>query len=143
MANETLLSLATPGVPPYSARGLSQTLEPIDQATSARRTVNGTLIDLSVPELRKYRSTITCTDMDSPALDGYWPGSITVVDCVAELSYQTSTGGPERTVVPGSSREEGAFTFYRPRLTMMILRWSISKDEWGAACGWVLELEEV
>ncbi len=34
MADETVLSLLGLGVPPYSARGLTQTLEPLDQATS-------------------------------------------------------------------------------------------------------------
>jgi len=34
-------------VPPYSARGLTQTLTPIAAAANMRRTINGELLDLS------------------------------------------------------------------------------------------------
>src|SRR5579872_1910799 len=85
MANESVLSLLGLGVPPYSARGLSQTLEPLDQAASLQRTINGELIDLSRAEFRKYKSTISGTDQRPPSCDGLWPGREVVVDCVAEL----------------------------------------------------------
>jgi len=139
----TLLSLSGEGVPPYSARGLTQTLEPIPAAANARRTVNGELIDTSVEELRKYQSTIQCNDQQAPAFDGIWPGQILTVDCVSELAYKTSGGSPSRTVVEGSSRVDGDYTFYRPQLTMMVVNWTASKDEWGAQVGWTLALEEV
>lgn len=135
------------GVPPYSVRGLTQTLEPIGQAAQMRRTVNGTLIDLSEQAFRKYRSTITCADQQQPALDGAWPGRILTVDCIAELSYRTSGGSPERpladTTDDAATRTEGDFTFYRPRLTMMIVDYRTDTDEWGAAVNWQLNMEEV
>lgn len=132
-------------VTPYSARGLQQTLEPIAASGAFRRSVNGTLVDLSVPELRKYRSTITCADQEVPALDGVWPGQVLTVDCVAELSYPGDSSGPAagRSIVPGSERVEGDFVFYRPRLTMMVMAHSVQTDEYGAAVGWSLDLEEV
>jgi hypothetical protein len=139
---ETLLTI-TGLVTPYSARGLDQVLEPIPQASAMRRTVNGALVDLSVPQMRKYRSTITCNDMNAPAIDDVWPGQQVTVDCVAELAYVTSGGSADRTVVPGSSRTSGDFTFYRPRLTMRVRSFQTTTDEWGAAVGWTLELEEV
>lgn len=142
MAGETLLELTGIGVPPYSARGLSQTLEPIAAAGSQRRTVNGTLVDLSRSEFRKYKSTIKCADHQAPAFNGIWPGQVVTVKCVAELSYPTG-GNASRTVVSGSSRTEGSFVFYRPQLTMQVVGFSMEKDEYGATTSWTLELEEV
>jgi hypothetical protein len=137
----TLLVLSPQGVPPYSARGLSQTLEPIDAAKSQRRTVNGNLLDLSLSVFQKYRSAITCEDQTSPAFDAVPVGATVVVDCVAELAYLTAGGAPARTVV--ASRTEGAFTFYRPRLTMLVTGKQQETNEWGAAVSWTLELEEI
>ena len=62
-----VLILSGIGVPPYSARGASQTLEPIQASQQLRRTINGELIDISRAEFRKYRSTISCADQLPPA----------------------------------------------------------------------------
>lgn len=140
MTDTTVLRLEGMGVPPYSARGLTQTLDPIQAAGQIRRTVNGTLVDFSGTQFRKYKSTISCNDQQAPALEGIWPGMTLTVDCVAELGYETSTGGPSRTVV--SSREDGDFTFYRARLTMLVMAFTQSRDEYGHQTGWTLELEE-
>ena len=142
MANDTLLAISGPGVPPYSARGLSQTLTPIQAAQNTRRTVNGALLDVSAPQFRKFRSTISCNDHNTPALDGIWPGQQLTVDCVATLSYKTLGGAPSRPVVPGSSYTEGAFTIYRPRLTMIVMNYAVQEDEYGAVVSWSLDLEE-
>ncbi|PSJ55759.1 hypothetical protein [Pseudaminobacter soli (ex Li et al. 2025)] len=147
MFESTLLRLSPISVPPYSARGISQTLGPIDSASAMRRTVNGKLIDLSFAGFRKFRSSITCTDQQHPALSGVWPGMELVVDCVAELSYLTAGGAPARPLASTTDDEairvEGAFTFYRPRLVMLVADYSISTDEWGAEVGWSLDLAEV
>src|SRR5262245_39386362 len=142
MSDDTLLLLSGIGIPDYSARGLTQTLEPIEAATSLRRTVNGTLVDLSFAQFRKYKSTISCQDQEPPAIDGVWPGHVVTVDCVAELSYP-SGGSPARTVVGGSSRTEGAFVFYRPQLQMRVTGFSMNRDEYGAAVQWQMDLEEL
>ena len=138
----TLLRLQGMGVPPYSARGLTQTLEPIDQAASYGRTANGVLVDLSFSGFRKFKSNISGTDQKPPAVNGRWPGQIITVDCITELSMPVG-GIPDRTVVPDSLHTEGAFSTYRPRLTMMVLLFSISHDEYGAQVSWSLDLEEV
>lgn len=138
----TLLAISGINVPPYSSRGISQTLTPISSAANLRRSVNGALVDLSATQFRKYASTISCTDQQHPALNGVWPGLQVTVDCVTELSYLTSGGSADRTVVSGSSRTEGAYTFYRPRLTMRVLSYEVTTDEWGASVGWSLSLEE-
>jgi hypothetical protein len=129
------------GMPPASIRGVTQTLTPIGAAANMARTVNGGLIDLSAPEFRKYASSIQCSDQDPPELSGVWPGSTITVDCIAELSFTTSGGSAERVVV--GSRIEGVYTIYRPRLTMMVVSFELTKDEWSAVNGWTLELEEV
>lgn len=144
MAGETLLSISGDNLPPYSVRGITQTLEPIDAAKNLRRTVNGSLIDLSATQFKKYKSTITCTDVQSPAFDAVEVGDVLTVDCVAELSYLTANSppsGPSRAVV--ATRTEGDYTFYRPRLTMLVTNKQQSTDEYGAAVSWTLELEEL
>lgn len=140
---DTLLALSGPGIAPYSARGLQQTLDPIAQALQLRRNINGALRDLSVEQFRKYKSTISCTDTLPPAFDGVMPGLILTVDCVAELSYKTIGGTPSRAVVPGSSYVEGEYTFYRPRLQMMVGEMTVQRDEYGRTVAWTLQLEEI
>lgn len=139
---QTALVISVMGVPLYSARGLSQTLEPIDAAANYRRSINGILTDVAHTQFRKYKSKISCTDQRAPAFDGIWPGLTVVVDCVAYLCYPTA-GSPDRTVIAGSSYTEGSFTFYRPRLTMMVTANSAQTDEWDASVPWELSLEEV
>lgn len=128
---------------PYATRGISQSLEVIEAAKQMRRTANGTLVDISHTQFQKYRSVITGSDQLPPALDGIWPGATITVQCVAELSYLTSGGSPAKSVVAGSSRVDGDFTFYRPQLTMKVVSFNTTTDEWRAVVGWVLELEEV
>jgi hypothetical protein len=139
----TMLTLSGVGVPPYSARGLTQTLEPIEASVQLRRTVNGVLADLSDAPFRKYKSTISCQDQEPPALDGLWPGQIIVVECVAELSFVTVGGSPARLAVADSERVDGDFTVYRPILTMRATGFSVTRDEYGGAVSWQLQLEEV
>jgi hypothetical protein len=143
MANETLLVLSGIGVAPYSARGLEQTLQPIDGAAQLRRTINGALRNLSETQLRKFTSTITGSDQLSPAVNGIWPGKTVTVDCIAELCYPTASGSADRSVVSGSSRVEGAMTYYRPQLSMMVTEWQLREDEYGRQVSWTLQLEEV
>jgi len=141
MADESILVISGEGTPPYSIRGLTQSLEPISAAASYRRTVNGNLRDLSLPQFQKYKSVIQCDDQNSPALDAVPIGAVVTVDCVAELAYRTIGGAPQRTVV--ASRTIAEWTYYRPRLVMMVTSKQQETDEYGAAVSWSLELEEV
>lgn len=138
----TWLVLSANGVPLYSARGLDQTLQPIDAAHVTRRTINGTLVDLSVDRFHKYQSKISCSDIEAPALDGVFPGLSLTVDCVAELVFATG-GTPSRTVIAGSARTVGGFTIYRPRLDMMVVSFNQSISEYARTVQWELDLEEV
>jgi hypothetical protein len=143
---DTILVLTGIGIPAYSARGLTQTLEPIAASAQLRRTVNGTLRDLSQSQFRKYRSTISCTDQAPPALDGIFPGAVVTVHCAAKLSYVTAEG-PQRPVVPGSEEtpegSESEFTIYRPVLQMRVVAHNITDEEWAASRPWSIELEEI
>ena len=139
MSETTLLALTGIGVPPYSARGLQQTLEVIEG--DLRRTINGTLLNLTAPQLLKYRSQITGNDQQPPGCDGVWPGKEVLVDCIAELAHPEYTS-PQRPMVPGSDREESGWIFYRPRLTMVVTALSMQRDEYGAMVSWTLNLEE-
>ncbi len=131
------------GIPPYSARGISQTLEPISASSVLRRTVNGLLVDLSDSQFRKYSSTVSCSDQAPPAVASLWPGATLIVDCVVELAYKTIGGLPGRPVVSLSSRVEGDFTFFRPQLTMKFLGFTLSRDEYSHKNDWSFLLEEV
>jgi len=140
------LAAAAPSVNPYSARGLQGTLTPIDAARGndkLARTVNGTLVDISAPQMRKYRLDVSGNDQAPPALDGLWVGMVVVVSSLVEMAYLTATGFSGRTAVPGSERTEGDFSYYRPQLTMMIVEHQIARAEWDAAVTWSLALEEV
>lgn len=141
MANETVLSISGLGVPPYSARGLQQSLEPISASVSQRRTINGTLIDLSLTQFQKYKSTITGNDQKPPACDGAWPGKIVTVECLAELCY-IDGGAAQRSVVAGSSYSDGGYTYYRPTLTMVVVGFQYTQDEYNAGTQWTMDLEE-
>lgn len=140
---DTLLVLSIIGTPPYSVRGISQSLEPISEAGNFQRTVNGALINLAPSQFKKYKSSISAKDIDPPAFGGLYPGQILTVDCVTELSFPTATGAADRTVVAGSLRTDSGFSFYRPQLSMMVVSFSETKDEWGAVVDWKLDLEEV
>lgn len=141
-----LVAATAPGVNPYSARGLQGTLTPIDAARGndkLARTVNGTLVDISAPQMRKYRLEVSGNDQAPPALDGLWVGMVVVVSSHVELAYLTATGFSGRTPVAGSERIEGDFTYYRPQLTMMVVEHQIARQEWEQAVSWSLALEEV
>lgn len=157
MSATSRLALAGAGVPPYSVRGVTQSLQPINAASSQRRTINGVLVDLSDSVFHKYGSTISANDQQPPALEARWPGVILTVDCVQELAIFgtveevtepltdiTESGALfSKPHVPGSIRHDTGFTFYRPRLRMMVTSFSMTADEWAAGVQWSLALEEV
>lgn len=145
MTDTTKLRLSPIGIPPYSARGISEEFT-LDGDAQLVRTVNNTLIDLSAGEDEKFKLTISCSDQQMPALAGVKRGMTLVVDSATEFTYMTG-GEPARDVASTTddpaTRTEGEVTFYRPRLTMMVADYRLSNDEAGAVCGWTLDLIEV
>jgi hypothetical protein len=141
------LSTATPVLTPYGARGLTQTFELISgggagQSQWLRRDVNGNLQDVSDIRFRKYRSTVSCRDGETPCLDGSWVGVQVQVSCIFYLSYPTG-GTPQRPVVTGSAFTQGSITYYRPLLTMLITSIKNSAQEYAALNSWEIDFEEV
>jgi hypothetical protein len=139
----TILVIEGMGVPRYASRGLRQTLEPIDAQLHVERSIDGGLIDFGYEPFQKYKSTISGSDQRSPACDGVWGGQVVEVSCIPELCAQTYDFELGRAAVLGSIRAETGFTFYRPKLTMMVMHFQIETDEWGAQVGWSMDLEEV
>jgi len=132
---------------PYSARGLTQTWQLLKAgggggAAWLRRDVNAVLRNTSDTRFRKYTSTVTCNDGETPYLDNAWIGEVCEVSCVFELNYPTG-GTPQRPVVSGSSRTEGTVTFYRPKLTMMVEDIRVSLPEWQARYNWQIDFLEI
>jgi hypothetical protein len=148
-AEQTLLKLSGTGihgVSLYSARGLKQSLEPLQEAAVIRRTINMEARSLGLPAARKYNTTISAgadVNIAPPAFDDIWPGMVVVIECIAELGYKTIGGTPARTVVAGSSRTEGDFTRYRPVLTCMIVSLTMGAEEYTAGHEWTLTATEV
>ncbi len=143
MANETLLNITGYLVSPYSARGLQQSWEFIDASKVFARTINMTLIPLSPPGSAKFKTSITGSDQDPPAIDTMQPGTPLTVDCIFELGFITGVGSAIRPVVPYSSRLSGAWTYYRPQLVCMFVGFSANVDEYQHQTGWTLDLEEI
>jgi hypothetical protein len=141
---ETLLALSGLGIPLYSARGLTQTVEEADGQSTFERDINNALVDLSPPVEKKLRSTISAEDVEAPAFNGSPKGMLVTVDWVYEFAYLTSMGtaGATRDVVPGSERTVDDWTYYRPRMSMLITNFSGSRNEYGHMTSWTLELEE-
>lgn len=144
--SDTLLTISSFGNMVFQARGLVQTLELIGESAQTARTINGTLIDLSAPQFRKYSSKISVgSEVYVPPLDGIFPGQVVTIDCVCSLAYPTgSIGFPKRPVISGSMWQENGYTFYRPQLVMMLTAPpSLSFDEWKNVVSWSADFEEV
>lgn len=141
---DTVLVIASSGVPLYSCRNATQSFGYIDALAKPRRDGDGVLRDVSYEQFRKYQSKITCTDFHEPATYGIWVGSILVVDCIFELNYPVG-GSPDRTVVTGSDYTESGdtVTHYRPQLTFMVMNLTASLEEYSRRYTWELDLEEV
>jgi len=138
--------IAAPGLPLYATRGMHGTLRPIAMAQGSdklRRTINGTLIDISAPQMRKYQLEASGDDQEPPAFDGLWPGMEVEVDCHVELAYLTAAGPPSRTAVPGSEHISGDYSLYCPTLLMRVVELSIERAEYDAQVSWSITLEEV
>lgn len=94
MVADTNLVLAGIGIPRFSARGIKETLAPLELG-ELRRNINGTLVDLTDPALhRKYGLTISGDDVRPAALDKVWMGKVVTVSCVSTLGQAaTFTAG--------------------------------------------------
>lgn len=107
----------------YSNRDIRVTLSPIDTG-SLERTVNGTLVDMTLPEFRKYTAVIECLDHEAPTFDDTWRGTQVEVTFVPEVGSANQSDG---TLV----------------LTMLVEAWETNREENEAETGWTLTLVQV
>lgn len=135
MPAATLVSITGAGIPDdflsqYAARGLVMSLAPIDAAVRQRRTINGELKDVSRAQFRNKREAELAVDGEgeSPPFTDVAPGTIATVVCLPHLGTRgENTDGSPRQIA----------------LIMMVGKWGVRVDEWGAAVGWSLPLLEV
>lgn len=168
MSDETILILNGIPLPAGSSRGISQTLNLISNG-EMRRTVNGTLHDVTRQENRKYSSSIRCTDMKTPAFGSLYRGMIVEIYCITPIrepfDYEDGVVSLQRYPVSGSVFGYNAagqkitpilvyedevqfdqpieFVEYLPIMNMMVIDKSQDSDEYGAVESWQVDLEEV
>ncbi|MDR1561243.1 MAG: hypothetical protein LBS23_02710 [Holosporaceae bacterium] len=168
--NETNLMLGVAGLPPESARNCVQELTPIPNG-EFKKSINGDLLFLETSERKRYKSIITCKDVNSPLADGIWVGSQIMVGCIQNLWQAINPGEMKiRLIRPAvkesicavnnfgdpikfkqtdnevelyNACEEKIFVCFRPWLAMRVIDFSLETDEWGMSGGWKLILEEV
>lgn len=148
--------------PPLSARGCFQKLWTIGE-NNYRRTIDGSLVFVGT-KFKKYKTRIEGEDKTVLTTDSLFaPGSKVIVDCIQRLWQVVDIGVTKVTLnrlfVPNSIILQGGFETkdqevffekanlkrflsYRPRLSMMVLRYEMSIHEWDFKSKWMLELEE-
>ena len=160
MSEETVLDLEELGVAPGSGRALTQSIAPVGSG-SLRRLANGMLVSRHRPSLRKYRTSISFSDVFPPAFGSLWEGDPVTVHCVAELQ-QRADRPLERPHVPGSviwrdasgieiesladetvPPPDAAWVLYRPILQCLTEPWDLERDEYGEIASGSLNLVEV
>jgi hypothetical protein len=141
VSTETELVINLIGFPPGSARGVKQTLKPIQEAAAFRRTVNYSLKNTAPALAQKYATEISCDDLNVPCLAGITIGAEVVIDCVAEINRPFGTD-PTRPVVEGSEYQVGDILISRPRLNITVTDFQWDTDETEATVGWRLTGEE-
>jgi len=164
---ETILTIDGISFPLGSARGISEQVKPI-QGGEQERDWNGVLVDLTRPEFRKYAVTLSCKDQEHPTFGDVWPGTTVTVSCIKRL--RQASAGTEITLirdpVAGSVRAENpttgarievvsvtgravvlaaapAIVSFRPTLSCQVMDWNADTEEYAAARGWTLSLEEI
>lgn len=166
--DDTILVLGDIVIPVGAGRGISQSFEIISNG-ELLRTVNGELVDLTRPENRKFRSSISCTDQAYPAIIDVWRGKTISVSFIEKFRQTVAPAALTvdliRDYVPGSiigrtaagaritptGVVDNTATFaqniimveYLPVMDMKVVSYDVDRDEWQAETGWSLELEEV
>lgn len=168
--SESSLILGVSGFPPESARNCVQELYPIPNG-EFKKSINGNLLFLESTERKRYKSVISCKDINSPIIDGIWIGSSISVGCIQNLWQSINIGETKikliRPPVSGSvavvnntgtpikfnllddeinletTHQEKIFVCFRPWLSMKVIDFSLETNEWGMSGGWKIILEEI
>src|SRR5262245_20535875 len=117
----TLISIDAIDFSDFAVRGITLTLEPIDQSKNTARDCLGNLIDISLAQFRQMKVSITCTDNDAPELAGIWPGQDITITCLPRMN-----GTSDTPLV----------------IVAKVTSWNTSRNEWGAEIAWQLEAEQ-
>ena len=127
MPAHTLLSIDAIDFSQWAVRGITMTLEPIEQAANVARDCRGFLADISLAQFRQYKVSIECTDHEAPELIGVWPGQDITITCIPGLgvSNTTVTDGDDVLII-----------------LCKVTTWNTSRDEWAAEVAWQLEAEQ-
>lgn len=107
----------------YSNRDIRVKLTPIDTG-SLERTVNGMLVDMTLPQFQKYQASIECLDHEAPTFDDTWRGTEVEVTFIPEVGSGNQSDG---TLV----------------LTMLVDGWETNREENEAETAWTLTLVQV
>ena len=123
MPTHTLLSIDDIDFSPYAVRGITMTLEPIEQAAALARDCRGMLADISLAQFRQYKVSISCTDHEAPELTDVWPGQDITITCIPGLGAANGSGDV---------------------LTILakVTAWNTSRDQWAAEVAWELQAEQ-
>lgn len=168
MSSETILKLGDVSIPAGAGRGISQSLDLIDNG-QIRRTINGDLRNLTRALSRKFSSNISVVDLDSPAFRGLWRGQILLVECITRFNQNVSPeasvvdlirpfasgsvigydAGGQKVAIDAISGQEITFdsdvrfVSFRPVIEFMITGISTGSEEYDASVSWSIDLEEV
>jgi hypothetical protein len=124
MPAHTLLAIDDIDFSQYAVRGITMTLEPIEQAANVARDCRGFLADISLAQFRQYRVSIECTDHEAPELAGVWPGQDITITCIPGLGGGSGVDGEVLTILA------------------KVTSWNTSREEWAAEIAWQLEAEQ-
>jgi hypothetical protein len=119
----TLLAIDVIDFSDYAVRGITMTLEPIEQAAALARDCRGALADISLAQFRQHKVTISCTDHEAPVLTNIWPGQNITITCIPGL---------------GAANSAGDVLIIQAKVTA----WNTSREEWAAEIAWQLEAEQ-
>jgi len=120
----TLLAIDSIDFSQYAVRGITMTLEPIEQAAALARDCRGMLADISLAQFRQHKVTISCTDHEAPELSGVWPGQDITITCIPGLGGGSGIDGEVLTILA------------------KVTAWNTSRDEWAAEVAGQLEAEQ-
>lgn len=168
--NESNLILEMIGLPPESARNCVQELYPIPNG-EIKKSINGNILFLEATERKKYKSIISCKDINTPIIDGIWIGSQINIGCIQNLWQAINPGkqsiqlirpavnnsvcaidkfgNPVEFTIDGDevtltkTHDERIFICFRPWLTMKVIDFSMETNEWGMSGSWKLITEEI
>jgi hypothetical protein len=118
MANTDLVITGV-ALPDCATRGMVEEIGLIDQSRQLKRTVNGTLIDLSDTNFRKRKWRVSGRDLRAPNFSAVWPGMRVTITTATEMDNSPL-------IIVG-----------------MLADWSTSFNEWEAEMSWTMDVEEV